>query len=373
MLNIVIPMAGHGSRFSKAGYTLPKPLIPLDTRPMIHWVIDNIRPAKEHHFIFICLQEHLAKYPNVAETLSTLCPGCTIIAIDKVTEGAACTVLKAKKLIDNDQELMIANSDQYVDLDINTYIANMADPSISGLIMTFWADQPKWSYCRIRPDGSVSKVIEKQVISNEATVGIYNFKHGHDFVRAAETMLKNNLRVNNEFYVAPVYNILIEEGQRIITMGTGKDFAGMYGLGTPEDFDFFRTTSTFRNNTALDYQDPLLDLKRMTTALTQSYATFFNQKNIAGIDILLHPEIQLEDPIVSLSGKKAILKYIADIFRSSNRLKFQTKNIFIDGDTSVIEFLLDLNEKKIIGTDIIRWQNNKIKTLRAYLYQKDAS
>jgi len=245
-LQIVVPMAGRGSRFANAGYATPKPLIPVGGRPMIQWIIDNIRPHRPHQFTFICLAEHLEKYPEVPAELKRICPGCHIIPVRAVTEGAACTVLLAKEIIDSDDPLMIANSDQIVDLDINDYLAAADSPGVSGLIMTFWADHPKWSYCRMRADGTVSEVLEKQVVSNEATVGIYNFRKGRDYVRAAGQMIAKNLRVNGEFYVAPTYNQLIEEGARVITMKTGEERKGMYGLGIPEDLDFFKTTQHYR-------------------------------------------------------------------------------------------------------------------------------
>lgn len=249
-LQIVVPMAGRGSRFANAGYTTPKPLIPVGGRPMIQWVIENIRPRRPHQFSFLCLAEHLEKYPEVPKEISRLCPGCNIIPVPGVTEGAACTVLLARKFIDSDNPLMIANSDQIVDLDVNEYLAAGDVPDVDGLIMTFWADHPKWSYCRMRPDGTVSEVVEKQVVSNEATVGIYNFRYGREFVRAAESMIAKNLRVNGEFYVAPCYNQLIEEGAKVITMKTGAERKGMYGLGVPEDLEFFRQTAYYRQRAA---------------------------------------------------------------------------------------------------------------------------
>jgi dTDP-glucose pyrophosphorylase len=188
------------------------------------------------------LAEHLERFPEVPRALRQLCPGCHITPVPGVTEGAACTVLLARQFIDSDEPLMIANSDQIVDLDINQYLAAADAAGTDGLIMTFWADHPKWSYCRMEPDGTVSEVVEKKVVSNEATVGIYNFRRGRDFVRAADSMIARNLRVNNEFYVAPTYNQLIAEGARIVTMKTGREGSGMYGLGVPQDLELFTRT-----------------------------------------------------------------------------------------------------------------------------------
>ncbi|HEY5793205.1 MAG TPA: glycosyltransferase family 2 protein [Chthoniobacterales bacterium] len=245
-LNLVIPMAGRGSRFATAGFLDPKPMIPVGGRPMIEWVIENIRPARPHRFIFLCLGEHLVRYPQVPAKLRELCPGSEIISVDQVTEGAACTVLLARGLIDSAAPLMIANSDQIVDLAIDEYLAAGDVPGVDGLIMTFWSDHPKWSFCRLRDGGDVSEVVEKQVVSNDATVGIYNFRQGADFVRAADQMIARNLRVNGEFYVAPTYNQLIEEGRRVVVKATGREGCGMYGLGIPEDLELFKQTDYYR-------------------------------------------------------------------------------------------------------------------------------
>lgn len=245
MINIVIPMAGSGSRFASAGYTVPKPLLPLGGRPMIEWVVENVTPNQACRFVFICQSSHLLRYPHVKDELNRLCPNCTIIEISGVTEGAACTVLLARDYIDNDDPLMIANSDQVVDLKIDDYLSMMEEANADGFIMTFWSDDPKWSYCRMGEDGSVVEVVEKQVVSNEATVGIYNFRQGKDFVWAANAMIEQNKRVNNEFYVAPAYNELIGIGQKIGIASTGRELDGMYGLGTPEDYQRFQSTKTF--------------------------------------------------------------------------------------------------------------------------------
>lgn len=238
MLNIVLPIAGRGSRFSAAGYAQPKPLIPVHGIPMIEVVVNNLRPACPHRFIFLSLREHLDKW-RMAEVLVRVAPDSRIVPVDVVTEGAACTVLLAGPFIDNDQPLMIANTDQYIAADIDQYIRESAKSGCDGLIMTFTASDPKWSFIRKGPDGCVVEVIEKRVVSDEATVGIYNFRRGSDFVRAAHAMVRGDLRVNGEFYVAPTYNQLIAEGATIRSYRIPPEGEGMFGLGTPEDLDRF--------------------------------------------------------------------------------------------------------------------------------------
>jgi len=238
MLNIVLPIAGKGNRFAQAGFTLPKPLIPIHSKPMIEVVANNVRPLRPHRFVFLALQEHLDN-TNMVEVLRRIAPGCVIIPVVTVTEGAACTVLLAKNIINSDDPLMLANSDQWVDIDINDYLAVMDSQQADGLIMTMWANDPKWSYIRFSDAGEICEVVEKQVVSNEATVGIYNYRRGADFVRAAEAMITKNLRVNNEFYVAPAYNGMLAEGLKIIFYNVGKEADGMYGLGIPSDLELF--------------------------------------------------------------------------------------------------------------------------------------
>lgn len=236
MLNIVVPMAGRGSRFAMAGYELPKPLIPVHGYPMIQVVIANLTPSVPHRFTFLILRDHDTEY-GLADKLRKWAPGCGIIYVDEVTEGAACTVLLARDVIDNDEPLMIANCDQYIDASIDDYLADIAEAD--GLIMTMWADDDKWSFVRRDESGRVVEVIEKVVVSDEATVGIYNFAKGSAFVAAADSMIAADIRVNGEFYVAPVYTAMAEQGAQIVCHSIGKVGAGMHGIGVPVDLDAF--------------------------------------------------------------------------------------------------------------------------------------
>ncbi len=236
MLNILVPMAGKGSRFAQAGYTFPKPLIEIKGKPMIQIVVNNLKPGVEHRFIFICQKEHIDKY-GMREFLNLISPGCTIIGIDRITEGAACTALLASDHIDNSDELVIANSDQYVQTKMDDFIAFARKGKLDGLIMTFPATHPKWSFVKTDEEGLVAEVAEKKPISNQATVGIYYYRRGSIFVNAAKQMIKKDIRVNNEFYVCPAYNEMILEGLSIKPYGIKAE--QMHGLGTPEDLNEF--------------------------------------------------------------------------------------------------------------------------------------
>lgn len=209
---------------------------------MIKLVINNLRPSENHRFIFIAQKVHIESY-SLLEKLSEWAPGCVVVGLDKLTEGAACTVLSAKHLIDNEDSLMIANSDQYIDVAIDDYLGHMTTADLDGQIMTMTADDPKWSFVALDDKRLVTRVVEKEVISNEATVGIYNFKHGSDFVSAAETMIEREERVNGEYYVAPAYNSMITAKKNIGIYNVGSEAKGMYGLGIPADLELFLSMS----------------------------------------------------------------------------------------------------------------------------------
>jgi len=231
-MNVLIPMAGHGSRFVQAGYSFPKPLIEVHGKPMIQVVVDNL--AVEANFIFVVQKEHREKY-NLDSMLNLITPGCKIVEVEGVTEGAACTTLLAKEFIDNNEPLVIANSDQFVEWNSLDFFYKMNEQNLDAGIVSFHATHPKWSYAKTDENGFVTEVAEKNPISNIATVGIYYWKHGSDYVRFAEQMIENNIRVNKEFYVCPVFNEAIKAGLKIKTFDVPK----MWGLGTPEDLNYF--------------------------------------------------------------------------------------------------------------------------------------
>jgi HAD superfamily hydrolase (TIGR01509 family) len=236
-LNVLIPMAGAGSRFAQQGYTFPKPLIEVNGKPMIEVVVDNLNI--EAHYIFLVQQEHYEKY-NLKYLLNLIAPGCDIVQIDGLTEGAACTTLLARDLINNNNPLVIANSDQYIEWNSNECMYAFSADQIDGGILTFEAHHPKWSYAKLDDNGFVSEVAEKQVISNNATCGVYYWKHGADYVRYAEQMISKNIRVNNEFYVCPVFNEAIGDGKKFRI----KQIDRMWGIGTPEDLNYFLSNKT---------------------------------------------------------------------------------------------------------------------------------
>ncbi|EOJ1440990.1 glycosyltransferase family 2 protein [Campylobacter jejuni] len=236
-MNIVIPMAGLGSRFAKAGFDKPKPFIDVLDKPMIVRVLENLK-YKDARYILIARKEHLTKEKKLVDEIKNNF-NVEFIPIDKLTEGTACTVLYARKYINNDTPLMIANSDQIVDIDIADFINDGFKRGLDGSILTFIDKEknPKWSFAKLNND-LVVEVKEKEAISEFATVGIYFFNKGKIFVESAIDMIIENDRVNNEFYTCPVYNYAIKSGAKIGIYNI--DFSKMHGIGTPEDLEIFK-------------------------------------------------------------------------------------------------------------------------------------
>ena len=235
MINIVIPMAGQGSRFSKAGYEKSKPFIDVNGKPMIVRVLENLA-YPDARYILIARKEHMEKEVKIVEQIEK-CFNAIFIPIDKLTEGTACTVLYARKYIDNNDPLLIANSDQIVDMNIADFIDDCSERKLNGSILTFIDTQkdPKWSFAKVNENKLVTEVKEKVAISEYATVGIYLFSKGNEFIHSTIDMIIENDRVNNEFYTCPVYNYSIRENAKIGIFNI--KFKQMHGMGTPEDLN----------------------------------------------------------------------------------------------------------------------------------------
>lgn len=230
--NILIPMAGEGSRFKSVGYTFPKPLIEVNEKPMIQVVVDNL--GFDANFIYVVRKEHYEKY-NLKSFLNLITPNCKIVQVDSLTEGACSTTLLAKEYINNENPLIIANSDQFLEWNPTDFYYKMIETKADGGIVTFRSTHPKWSFAKLNESGNVTQVAEKDPISDNATCGVYYYKKGSDYVKYAEQMIEKNIRVNNEFYVCPVFNEFILDDKKIKTY----DIQRMWGIGVPEDLEYY--------------------------------------------------------------------------------------------------------------------------------------
>ena len=234
-MNIVMPMAGRGSRFAEVGYSLPKPLIDVRGRPMYAWAMDSLPLELARRVIFVCLEEHLQDLrlrEDIRTRYAALDP--IIISLSKVTEGQACTVLEAREWIDTAEPLIIYNADTFCTTNLRSVLRELP-ADVDGVIGVFHATGDKWSFARVNEHGDVVETAEKRRISDWATTGLYHFSRGADFVAHTDAMIAANERVQNEFYVAPVYNRLIAAGGKV-RIDVARE---VWGLGTPEDLAVF--------------------------------------------------------------------------------------------------------------------------------------
>jgi NDP-sugar pyrophosphorylase family protein len=242
-MNIVIPMAGRGKRFTELGFKAPKPLIPVHGRPMYSWAVDGLPLDSTTRLIFVCLKEHLSTSDlerDIFERYGRFAP--KIVCLDEVTEGQACTVLTARDYINAGEELLVFNADTYCRTTIRRTLSRL-DAKVAGVLDVFKAPGEHWSFARVDGHGRVLETAEKKRISEWATTGLYYFRDGRDFVRNAEAMIGENERSNGEFYVAPVYNRMIAEGADIRINPVEE----IWVLGTPEELRAFEKSRTLQS------------------------------------------------------------------------------------------------------------------------------
>jgi dTDP-glucose pyrophosphorylase len=227
-VNVVMPMAGRGRRLEHLGH---KPLAMVNGKPMVQWAIESL--GIQGRYIFVVQKQF---EPKLRPLLERLKPGCVIISVDYLTDGAAQSVLLAREHIDNQLPLVTANCDQYLEWDAPAFMRN-ADPS--GTILTYTMEEKDGSFCILDDRGRVTRVAEKSVISKIGTVGVYYFGQGWHFVEAADRMIAKNIRVNNEFYILPVYNELIAMGIKPTTYHLPCEKRHVWRIGVERELQEF--------------------------------------------------------------------------------------------------------------------------------------
>ena len=228
--NLLLQIAGKAQRFIDAGYTMPKPLILAKDKHVINWALESVN-LSECNLIFIVRVDHIYNF-SIDKILKQKFGGdITIVTVDKVTRGALETCTLAKEHISNDLPLIIYTPDVHFGPQFDP---NSISKDSDGFLLTFTANSPDHSYSDYNEDGIVNKVVEKEVISKEANVGLYYFRTGKMFLQYAKEMIDNNILVRNEFYIAPMYNLMIRDELKVTAHNTEK----MHVLGTPDNLNF---------------------------------------------------------------------------------------------------------------------------------------
>ena len=228
-----MPMAGRGTRL-QGFHPYPKPLVKVLGKTIVEWSISTL--GIKGNYIFCCKKEHIEKY-EIDKILKNIIPDCKIISIDFQTKGTMQSVLEASELIDNNEELIISDTDHYLKWDSKKFDEDIRKKDIDGCVMVFPEENTseKMSYVKLNNEGFVTESAEKQPISKTATVGLHYFKKGSDFVKFGNEMIKRNMTYNDEFYVTPIYNLFAEENKKIITFPVNR----MWALGSPEEVNLF--------------------------------------------------------------------------------------------------------------------------------------
>lgn len=233
-MNIVMPMAGKGTRLAKGEYGVPKPLVKVLGKTLIEWSVETL--GLEGNYIFCCQKEHIEKY-NIDKKLKEIIPDCQIVSMDFQTRGPVESILEATHLIDNDEELIISDTDHYLIWDKKIFNEKIRTQNIDACVMVFpdeWNSSVA-SYVKLNNEGFVIEAAEKIPISKTATVGLHYYKHGSDFVRFANETINLGLSYKNEFYVTPAYNQFVKAEKKIITFPVTK----MWALGSPSELSLF--------------------------------------------------------------------------------------------------------------------------------------
>lgn len=179
---------------------------------------------------FVCLKDHVDQY-KINEVIAQYCESPNIVIQEGRKQGAACSAMLAEHGLDPDEPILLANSDQLVDIDLIDFLASAID--YDGSILTFASTHPKWSYAKIDENNVVLEIKEKHPISDHATVGLYLWNKASHFIDGVNKMIAAGDTCNEEFYVAPSYNYTIPDGLKYTIMEIKQ--TQMWGLGTPED------------------------------------------------------------------------------------------------------------------------------------------
>ena len=231
--NILVPMAGLGSRFIKEGFKVPKQIINIKDKHLIDISLDCLN-YKDCNLIFVLRDEHVYNHHMDELLMKKFGDDISIVVLDQLTDGSVCSCLFAQQLIDNDAPLVIHTLDIEFRPVFDPHVMETLDAD--GLILTFKSNSTNYSYAQLDKDGNVIKTAEKKAISPNACVGIYGFKKGSDFCKYAREMIERDLRTKNEFYISPLYNVLIEDGKKIVT----EDVDKMHIFGTPDEYHFYK-------------------------------------------------------------------------------------------------------------------------------------
>ncbi|WP_372768509.1 nuclear transport factor 2 family protein [Pseudoalteromonas sp.] len=359
-ISILIPMAGSSTFRTSDNVAFPKMLTDINGKLLLERAASQFTKIPTEKDIVVVLPKKQMEEYNLDKVLTLIDPSITTCAISEGTQGAVCSALLAIESIDPEKPLIISSFDQVLDVDLYPYLQKFESENADAGVLTFKALHPKWSFVKLDEAGYVTQAEEKRPISDNAIAGFYYFKKASLFIEAAKNLIRKSVMHDGLFYVSHSLNEVILKGGKVLSQMI-------------EQNKYFH----FHDEHALDsYEEYVNKYKRngANTLLkqTKAYVEAFNSKSLSDIEELISDNFSLTDPAGTVNGKQSVLEYIKNIFIEHEQLSFTAKNIIVDSNISLIEFELTLNDEKLVGTDLIKWNNdNKMIQMDAYLYGLD--
>lgn len=359
MINILIPMAGKGTFELSSKRLFPKVLTDINGKLLVERASQPFVDLNLEKKIIVALPEIQMKDYSIDKILTLLDESIEICPINHEAKGAVCSAMLAIEHLELDSPLILSSFEQVLDLDLNPLINRFFEQDADAGVLTFEGIHPKWSYVNINQNGIVTQAAEKVPISKNAIAGLYYFKTARQFIDAAKNMIRNDVTYNDLFYISHSLNEIILNDGKVIAVPIDKSkYFHIHDEHSLDNFEEQVGKLTMGNNKTLHSQ-------------AKNYVDAFNNRDLDRVAEFFSDDFQLTDPAVSLKGKTNVIPYISEIFESNPDLKFTSNSIIVDSQRTVIEFELHIGGKTLLGTDVIKWDNdNKMLTMNAYLYEK---
>jgi len=359
MLNILIPMAGKSTFDVTKNNAFPKVLTDVNGKLLIERSSEPFTSLSQSKKIVVAVSKNQISDYKLDRVLPLLDESIEICAINDGTQGAVCSAMLAIEHLELDKPLIISSFEQVLDLDLRPYITEFVDKNVDAGVLTFESIHPKWSFVKRDEDGIVSQAAEKNPISKHAIAGFYFFKNARLFIESAKNMIRNDVKCNDLFYISHTLNEVILNEGKVLALPIDK-------------CQYFH----IQDEHSLEHYGEQLNaissnVNKSLYSKTRDYIKAFDAGKIDRVADFFSDNFILNDPSVSLSGKKAVVEFVSKLFENNPNLQFTSSNILVDHQRSVIEFELTLGETVLVGTDVILWDNdNKMISLNAYLHEK---
>lgn len=358
-LNILIPMAGKNTFDVTNSNAFPKVLTDVNGKLLIERSSEPFIALPYNKKIIVAAPKNQIADYKLDKVLSLLDDSIELCSINDETQGAACSAMLAIEHLDLDEPLIVSSFEQVLDLDLAPFIEKFIDDGVDAGVLTFESIHPKWSYVKRGDDGFVSQAAEKNPISKNAIAGLYYFKNARIFIESAKKMIRNDVMHNGLFYISHTLNEVILDGGNVLALPIDK--SKYFHINDEHSLENYGEKLA---SVGLKLNETLYDC-------TRAYIKAFDARSIEDVAAFFIDQFELNDPSVNLVGKQEAVEYISKLFNDNLKLEFKSENVLVDSHRSVIEFELTLGDTVLVGTDVIKWNNdNKMISMHAYLHEK---